>query len=94
LHFKVLRDDLTSLGLRKVPRIQYVLGEWVHGSSKHGLWVARTKSSAFSLKKYFELKYCEPAVVFSCLIGEILFESTYRIETNRVMLIEKLSKRR
>ena len=89
-YFKVLRNDLTSLGLRRVPRIQYTVGCWTYGSNGHGLWVAKRESDATKLKKYFENKYNVCATIFLSLIDKILYESSCRIETNRVMLLREL----
>jgi hypothetical protein len=99
LAFKVLRDDLTSLGLRaaKHNRIQYRINRWTipHDSTSEngesgGLYVTPTCSDANALKRYFERKYGLTARIFSCEIGRILKRTSCRIKTDKVKLIQEI----
>lgn len=94
--FKVLRNDLTSLGLRaaKHNRIKYQVGEWTFPSElitesgeSGGLYVAPTRGDANALKRYFEKKHKEAARIFSCEIGRILRRTSCRIKTDKVRLL-------
>jgi len=97
LRYKVVTTDLKSLGLRNNPNIMHFpLNKWVleptpiEGKIDHGgIWCAINLSNAKGLKKYFEKKY-GPARIFSCEIGNILFENSYRIKTDKIKLIKKI----
>ena len=99
LAFKVLRDDLTSLGLRAArhSRIQYLVGKWTvpgepitENGESGGLYVTPTRGDANALKRYFERKYGLTARVFSCEIGRILTRTSCRIKTNKIKLIQEI----
>jgi len=99
LAFKVLRSDLTSLGLRAARhnRIQYRVGKWaVPGESiaengeSGGLYVTPTRGDANELKRYFEKKYGLAARIFSCNIGRILKRTSCRIKTDKVKLVQEI----
>lgn len=100
-YYKVVTEDLKSVGLLKAPQIQYKIGEWVypleplsnHPRKGGGLWVYGRKCDAFRAKKYVEeeRKIRIPCRVFTCHIGRILYEK-YRTKTDKVMLLEEVIK--
>lgn len=100
-YFKVVTKDLKSVGLLRAPPIQYKIGEWVypleplsdHPRKGGGLWVHKRRSAALgssSGKKYIEEKREIPCRVFVCRIGILLYESSGRVKTDKVMLLEEL----
>lgn len=97
IKYKVVTQDLKSLGLRKNPNVMsFTINKWkyeptpIEGKIDHGgIWCAINLSNAKSLKRYFEKKYA-PARIFSCEIGNILFENLYRIKTDKVKLIKEI----
>lgn len=98
IYYKVLTNDLKSVGLLGASQIQYKIGEWVypleplsaHPRKGGGLWTVRRRSDAFRVVKYLMEKYQKAARVFECIIGEILYESSYRTKTDKVMLIREI----
>lgn len=96
--YKVVTEDMKSLGLRKNPNIiTYELNKWkleptpAKGSiDSGGIWCCEKLSSAKTLKKYFEKRY-GIAKVFECEIGEVLFENSYRIKTSKIKLIKEIT---
>lgn len=90
--FKVLREDLTSVGLLGALRKQYsfgVLNEPDEALSNHprkggGLWVTPTKADAKSFQRYVLKKHKINTRIFYCEIGEILHETSCRIKTDSV----------
>lgn len=95
--YKVVTEDLKSLGLRKNPNVMsFPLGIWVYepldpqynNKDFGGIWCCEKLSAARALKKYFERKYGK-ARIFECEIGEILFQNSYRTKTNKVKLIKE-----
>ena len=97
-YFKVVRKDLTSVGLLGASLVQYKIGEWVYPleplSNDHlkggGLWVLKTRSGARRFRRYIRTKYGFDARIFTCEIGISLFHTSYRVKTDRVMLKEEL----
>ncbi|MDO8574369.1 MAG: hypothetical protein Q7R86_01975 [bacterium] len=97
-YFKVVRKDLTSVGLLGASLIQYKIGEWTYPLETlsndrlkgGGLWVLKTKSNARRFKKYIETKHGFNIRIFTCEIGIVLFQTSYRVKTDRVMLKEEL----
>lgn len=98
IYFKVVTEDLKSVGLLGAPKIQYKIGEWVypleplsdHPRKGGGLWVYRRKCDAFRAKRYLEgeRRTKMPCRVFACSIGKILYEK-HRTKTDKVMLLEE-----
>lgn len=98
--YKVVTPDLKSLGLRKNPNIlqftqnvPYVLpddqveagaGDW------GGIWVAAKKNGARTLTKYMAEKYGLNCRTFEVQIGDILYENSYRVKTNSVLLLAEV----
>ncbi len=88
LAYKVVTPGLYSLGLRSAEPVKYKIKEWTYPESEdHGLWVAKTLSDARGLQKYLKEKYNRRSRIFKCSIGKISYGSSYRIETDRVMLL-------
>ena len=99
LAFKVLRNDLTSLGLRAARhnRIRYRVGKWTvpdepiaKNGESGGLYVTPTRGDANALRRYFEKKYGLIARIFSCEIGRILKRTSCRIKTDKVKLLQEI----
>lgn len=95
--FKVLRRDLTSVGLLGATRMRYRFGVWnrpLEPLSDHplkggGLWVARKESDAWQRKKYLWKKHRVSARIFRCKIDRIIFENSYRVKTDGVFFTKK-----
>lgn len=98
-YFKVLRKDLTSLGLLGARRIRYHRKGWtIPGEPLStglwdggGLWVLWRKSDALQAKKRVARKYHIRARVFCCKIGRILNATSYRVKTDKVRFAEEIS---
>jgi len=97
-YFKAVDDNLMSLGLKRVTPIKYKINKWVYPREKPqkgeftpgGLWVGKHSSFISWLRRYMRLKYQKEIRIFSCEIGEILFETVNRIKTTKVKLIEEV----
>ena len=103
VYYKVVTEDLRSIGLRGAPQIQYKIGEWVypleplsmHYFKGGGLWVYSKRSDALNGKRYVEKKHRIKCRIFFCRIGIILThtpETFHRVKTNKVMLLQELQK--
>ena len=103
MYYKVLNEDLKSLGMkpkgRQVPIIQYVVGKWVYplepiskNSDKGGgLWVNLRKGQAIGIARRLWKEKRRRVRVFVCLIGKILCQpSDYRLKTDKVMLLKEI----
>jgi hypothetical protein len=98
--YKVVKADMTSLGLRKNPHVmRFVLDEWIYlpeekvieGISDFGgIWLARTSGRARAYQKYMKEKYNADTKVFFSLIDRILFVNQDRIKTNGLKLLEEI----
>jgi len=99
--YKVVTSDLESLGLRKNPNImKFSPGEWVRLDRSQtqegkgdwgGIWVAKTKGGAKVLVKYMKEKHQVDCRVFMTTLGIVLFENSYRIKTDAVLLGEEIT---
>lgn len=99
--YKVVTQDLKSLGLRNNPNIlQYPINKWyflpkekIKRDSKDygGIWVTRTLSDAKKLSKYMKDKYNIKTRIFKTTLDQILFFNSYRIKTNGIMLYKEIS---
>lgn len=95
--YKVVTENMESLGLRKNPNVMWFrMGEWfcepeprTGKQDSGGIWCCEKLSAARALKKYFEGKYGK-ARIFECEIGNILFQNSYRTKTNRIKLIKEM----
>ena len=100
LGYRVVTEDLKSLGLRNNPNIiTYPINEWYFLSEEKvkegkedfgGIWVARTLSSAKGLSKYMKNKHSTPTRIFKATLDRILYFNSYRIKTNGIMLFEEI----
>ena len=98
--YKVVTEDLKSLGLRRNPNIiAYSINEWYYLLKNQteegpddwgGIWVARTLSNAKTLKKYYEKNHLKSARVFKTALDEILYFNSYRIKTNGIVMLEEI----
>jgi hypothetical protein len=96
--YKVVTQDLKSLGLRKNPHIlkyskrytQYILTPSRDNKDFGGIWVCKNLSSATKLRKYMKEHYNKVVRIFICEIGEVLYSNSYRIKTDRVRLLQEL----
>ncbi len=98
--YKVVKIDMTSLGLRKNPNIMtFKLNEWIYlpeenvveGVSDYGgIWLARTPGSARAYVRYMAREYNVKTRVFLSLVDQILFSNQGRIKTNGLRLLEEV----
>lgn len=99
-YYKVVTEDLRSLGLRKNPTIlTYAMGVTVkepnpeHGlggwGGTGGIWVANGLSKAKGLKKYMDKKKIKTKI-FKVKIGNILYSNTYRSKVDSVKLLNEI----
>ncbi len=97
-YFKVLRHNLTSLGLLGAVSIRYKIGRWVkpkeplsnHPRKGGGLWVVKKLSDARGVEKYMLKKHRIIARIFQCDIGIILYESSYRLKTSKIRINKEI----
>lgn len=99
--YKVVKADMTSLGLRKNPNVmRFTINDWIYlpeekvveGISDFGgIWLARTPGRARAYQKYMQKKYEIETKVFLSLMDRILFINQDRIKTNGIRLLEELS---
>ncbi|MBI2048185.1 MAG: hypothetical protein HYT27_03520 [Parcubacteria group bacterium] len=89
--YKVLRKDLSSLGLFGASRMRYVPSTWNKpsepvsaGSHGGGLWVAPTVSAARAQQRYMLKKHGTKTRVFRCVIGNRLRETSCRVKTDKL----------
>ncbi|MGV8087403.1 MAG: hypothetical protein ACP5N1_07260 [Candidatus Woesearchaeota archaeon] len=100
LGFKVVTQNLESLGLRKNPNIiKYPISEWYFLSQNQivdgqddfgGIWVARTLSGAKNLQKYMQKQYSKETRIFKTAIDKILYSNSYRVKTNGINMLEEI----
>ncbi len=98
--YKVVKADMTSLGLRKNPNVmKFELDRWIYLPEERvvegisdfgGIWLARTPGRARAYQKYMQKKYEVETKVFLSLIDRILFANQDRIKTNGIRLLEEL----
>lgn len=98
--YKVVTEDLKSLGLRKNPNIlTYPIGNWFfleeskveEGSGDWGgIWLCRTPSGARQLRKYMWTRHQVKTRIFKSQTAKILFSNSYRIKTNGILLLEEI----
>lgn len=98
IYYKALDPQLKSLGLKRANPIQYLEEEWVYPRevpdpgqyTKGGLWVGKNRSFIRWICKYMREKYDRDVVVYTCDIGQTLWESCNRIKTDKVKLLERV----
>lgn len=97
--YKVVTEELKSLGLRKNPSVmEFTVGEWklepypTEGKIDFGgIWVTANLGGAKTLKKYMSKKYRKDCRIFEVEIGDILYQNSYRIKTNKVKLLREVT---
>ena len=100
VYYKVVTEDLKSLGLRKNPTIfTYKIGEWTYEPNptkdaggwggSGGIWTTKTRSNAVRLMKYAQSRSIK-CKIFEVEIGDILFANSYRTKTDKVKLLKEL----
>lgn len=106
-YYKVVTQDMKSLGLRRNPNIMtFEVGKWIYEKPENndrtsndfgGIWVAQSLSGAKSLIKYLKkkaIKENKPELnncrLFEVEIGEILYQNSYRVKTDKVKFIKEL----
>jgi len=90
--YKVLRRDLTSLGLLGAARKQYYFDRWASPDEKisahprrgGGLWAAPTRGAARAMQRYVAKKHKIRTRIFRCKIGAVLHRTTCGIKTDRI----------
>ena len=90
--YKVLKPDLTNVGLLNAPTMQYRAGEWNrpmeelsdHPRKGGGLWVAPNLSGAKQYRKYLKRKHNMDTRIFKCRIGKVLYRTSVRIKTDKL----------
>jgi len=98
--YRVVTEDLQSLGLRGNPNIiKYSVGEWFRLLPEEieegkgdwgGIWLARTPSKAKEYKKYMREKHATQTRVFRAAVGDILFCNSGRIKTDAMLMFEEI----
>lgn len=96
IYYKVVTNELKSLGLRKNPTILvYQFNKCIKSptikkgnSDDGGIWVVKTKSNANRLVKYMKKKYNKECYVFKAHIKNILYENNYRTKVERIKIYE------
>jgi len=96
--YKVVTEEMRSLGLRKNPSIiVFPIGVWIkeprpleyNNKDWGGIWCCEKLSAARALKRYYESRYGK-ARIFECKIGEVVFQNNYRTKTDKVKLIKEI----
>lgn len=99
--YRVVTEDLRSLGLRENPNIlQYPIGEWFCLPSEDvvwgeddwgGIWLARTEGKAWEYREYMREKHAKETRVFKAAMGQILYcNSSGRIKTDAICMFEEI----
>jgi hypothetical protein len=98
--YKVVTQNLKSLGLRKNPNIiKYPKNKWLYLPEHKvtngigdfgGIWLARTLGSARKYQRYMREKHDTETRVFKSLVDRILFSNQDRVKTNGICMIEEL----
>lgn len=100
LGYKVVTEDLKSLGLRKNPNIMtFPIGEWVilpedetsdGNGDWGGIWTALNKGSVKTLTNYCMEKYQMKTRAFLTAMYRPVYANSYRIKSRGVMLVEEI----
>jgi len=100
VRYKVLTMKMTSTGLLHSSIVKYRPKHWNYPMEppqygKHGpggLWANRNLAMARSLQKYLEEKHGMKTRIHLCIIDKILFQSSYRSKTNRLLLLDPVGR--
>lgn len=100
LGYKVVDENLRSLGLRKNPNIMtFPVNEWVMLPDEEtkggiddrgGIWTALRKASIKTLQNYCLEKYQMKTRAFLTAMYRPMFANSYRIKSQGVMLLEEI----
>jgi len=98
-YYKIVTENLQSLGLRKNPNIiTFPINEWVYEpkdridhskSDLGGIWAAQTLSGAKGLVRYMKKKNV-PVRLFECKIGNILYQNSYRVKLDQIKITKEI----
>jgi hypothetical protein len=98
--FKVVTQELMSLGLRNNPTIyQYTPKEWlampqpqlVRGPEDYGgIWLCKRMGEARAIQRYMLSKHDARTRIFLAYAKDILFENNNRFKTDAVYLDEEI----
>ena len=98
--YKVVTEDMRSLGLRNNPNIlTFRQGRWVDlspdkivpGKADYGgIWLAVSRGNANRLKTYMGETYEEHTRIFRTITRDVLFHNNYRMKTSGVKLLEEI----
>ena len=101
LGYKVVNSSLSSLGLRKNPNIMtFPVGEWIILEDNQitvdkddwgGIWTARKRAGAKSLKNYCLSQYQRETRIFLAAVLRPVYANSYRVKSQGVMLLEELN---
>ena len=87
--YKVVTEDMESLGLRRNPNIfKYSLNRWYYDTS--GFYLKRTFGEARRLVKYMKETYSEKTRVFKTGINQIIDSNSSSIIAKNIMLFEEI----
>lgn len=100
LGYKVVTEQLKSLGLRNNPNIMtFPVGEWVMQPEGEiipgkedfgGIWTALHKGSIATLKNYMMEKYNTKTRAFLTAMNKPVYANSYRIKSAGVMLLSEI----
>lgn len=100
LGYKVVTEDLKSLGLRKNPTIMtFPIREWIMLDDEEvvvgkedwgGIWTALQKGAISTLKNYMLNKYNIETRAFLTAMYRPVYTNSYRIKSQGVMLLEEI----
>ena len=94
IYYKATKQDMTSVGLARAVPILYRLNEWVYPDKvsnskiRDGLWVGKHKGFIGWLRRYVRTTRGYEIRVFECEIGNILYQTSNRIKTDKVKLVK------
>lgn len=98
--YKVVTENLQSLGLRKNPNIMdFKVGEWVILPVEEiepgkgdwgGVWSAKNLSGARKLQKYMQEKHDIPTRIFAAELQGLLYSNSYRVKSGGIKLLEEI----
>jgi hypothetical protein len=98
--YKVVTDDMKSLGLRRNPNImQYHPNMWItipdedirRGSDDFGgMWLARTPGAAKVYQQYMRTQHDQAVRIFQTFVGDVLFVNRVRVKTDAVYLFHEI----
>jgi hypothetical protein len=100
LGYKIVTDELKSLGLRRNPNIMtFSIGDWVKLPNDQvtvdnddwgGIWAAQKKGSVKMLKTYMLEEYGRVTRAFLTAMYRPVYANSYRIKSQGVMLLEEI----